>query len=209
MSRRIAWLTLVVLGVGCGGTSETNDTSGGGSSQGGTSDAGGNMNTGGSANTGGHVSAGGSANTAGSVNRGGSVSNGGSLNTGGIVSSGGSGSADPRCPAKMPTGMCDTADAGLSCQYDQFSNCLCYSAGLYSYCQLVDSMCTFATGSAGAAGAGGAGTGGAAHGGAANAGAAGSAGSVGAGGFQAKIAAPPQHEVCTCNAGAWTCNLGF
>jgi len=166
MSQYLGSLVLVLLGVGCSGTTDTGNGSGGGTSQGGAA-SGGN----------------GSAGKA----------------TGGSVSTGGSPTVDPRCPATRPSGTCDAQDAGLSCQYDQFTGCLCFdNPNMFAFCQHADVNCPN-VGSAGNGGAA-AGNGGAAAG---NGGAA--AGNGGVGGFSAKIAAPPPHQVCSCNAGSWSC----
>jgi hypothetical protein len=89
-------------------------------------------------------------------------------------------------------GMCKAADTGLNCQYDYFSQCLCYGTpvGSFGPCQKVDPTCVFDNGAAGAGG---------------SAGAAGAAGSAGAGGISAKIALPP-HLACSCSAMNWVCN---
>jgi hypothetical protein len=113
-----------------------------------------------------------------------------------------------------PSGTCDDQDAGLTCQYEEFNGCLCYpSAGFYGYCQQVDLSCPNVGGAGGTGGAAGSGgTGDAAGSGGADAagsGGADAAGTAGFGGFQAKIAAPPPRELCTCDAGAWTCTISY
>ena len=128
--------------------------------------------------------------------------------TGGSVSSGGGGSVDPRCPNRHPSGTCDADDAGLTCQYDQYTGCLCYSSsGIYGYCQQVDVNCQFmaSAGTGGSAGAEAGGSGGTAAGGETP----GGTDSGGVGGFQAKIAAPPPRELCTCDAGNWICSISY
>lgn len=170
MAKRIASLMVALLAAACSGTTGTSDPSGGGAASGGTSSGG--------------VASGGT-NSAGTNSTAGKSS-------GGSVSSGGSGSADERCPAKFPMGMCDAEEADLSCQYDRFTGCLCYAPpGVFAYCQQVDTMCTLATGNGGSAG-----TAGAAD-----------AGSAGIGGISTKIAIAPTPQVCTCSSGSWACTF--
>ena len=157
MSQYLGSLVIVLLGVACGGTTDTGNESGGGSSQGGTGHAG----------SGGNSAAGSTA--------------------GGSVGTAGGPTVDPRCPARLPSGTCGEQDAGLSCQYDQFTGCLCYgSPNIYTFCQQVDANCPNIGDAGGAATTGG-------------------ASMAGAGGIFAKIAAPPPHQVCTCTAGTWSC----
>jgi hypothetical protein len=206
MSKYLGSLVVVLSVVACGGATDTPFTSNGGTSAGGTSTGG---DSGGSSSSAGKAS-GGDIATAGSVSSGGSgvggsivaagsggVSSGGvssgGVNSGGISSGGvsGAGTVDPRCPAHRPMGMCKAADTGLNCQYDYFSQCLCYATpvGSFGPCQKVDPTCVFDNGAAGAGGSAGAGT----------------AGSAGAGGISAKIALPP-HLACSCSAMNWVCN---
>ncbi len=188
MSKYLGSLVLVLLGVACGGTTDTGDAAGGGTSQGGAN-AGGH-DSGGSVSSAGKASGGDSATggSGGSINVAGSIGNGGA--------SGGSGTVDPRCPAERPMGACMAADSGLACQYDNFTNCLCYSTapGTFTICQKVDPTCPSSGGAAGVAGAGG--------------GVANMAGAAGTGGVSAKIALPP-HLICSCTGSAWNCTYGI
>ena len=179
LSSSLAALAVVLFAVACSGSNETSSETGG-ASQGGSSHAG-NNGTSGKAT-------------------GGSVANGGSINAGGSVATGGT-TFDPSCPDTQPSGSCDAQDEGISCQYDEFTGCLCYSS-TYGYCQQVDPTCPSAGGTGGTGGTGGAG-------GAGGASDAGGAGAGGVGGFQAKIAAPPPRNMCSCADGAWGCNLIF
>jgi len=174
MSKYLGPLVVVMLVVACGGTTDTPGSSNGGTTAGGTN-AGGSNNSGGS-------SASGSAGKA----------TGGDIAVGG--GGGGGGTLDLRCPAHRPSGVCAGADTGLNCQYDYFSQCLCYTTapGTFSLCQKVDPTCTMSS-AGGAAGAGGI------------AEAGGAAGMAGIGGIAAKIALPPR-LACSCSAMSWVCN---
>jgi hypothetical protein len=102
---------------------------------------------------------------------------------GGTPPNGGTGSVDPRCPSKAPSGACGPELAGLVCQYEPGSNCLCYPTpiGVYLPCTKVDPTCTAAT-----------------------------PGEGGSGGFSTKIALPPDYK-CTCYpmSSSWTCGYGI
>lgn len=182
MSKYLGSLIVVVLAVACGGAADTGVESGGGSAQGG-SDAG--SDPGGSAGKGGgganHAGGNAGGSNAGGSNPGGSNAGGSSA---GGSSAGGSRSYDPRCPAHQPTGVCSAADAGLSCQYELGSGCLCYPqpAGVFGLCERVDPSCTYVP--PGAAGAG------------------------GVGGFSAKVALPPR-LLCGCSSEMWVCGQAF
>jgi hypothetical protein len=75
----------------------------------------------------------------------------------------------------------------LSCEYDQFTGCLCYS-GSYGFCERVDPECPNNGGAGGAPPA--------------------APAQGGSGGFSVKIALPPQ-QICSCANGSWTCNFGY
>jgi hypothetical protein len=165
MSQYLGCLVLVLVGVACGGTTDTGSESGGGNSQGGAGHAG----------SAGNSSAG--------------------KATGGSVGTGGSPTVDPRCPATHPRGVCTDQDPELSCEYDQFTGCLCYTnPNTYAFCQQVDDNCPNIGGAAGTGG---------------SVGASGAAGMAGLGGISAKIVAPPQPLVCTCTTATWSCVLSF
>jgi hypothetical protein len=181
----------VLLGVACGGTTDSGEETGGGSSQGGASGGHAGNGTAGKAK-------GGSVGTSGSVGTGGSSSgDGGAISFGGSVIIAGNGNlggfggstVNPNCPPRRPMGACTDEDAGAACQYDQFTGCLCYAPSAFAYCQKVDPTCT-AAGTAGAPAA------------------APPPADPGVGGFSTNIALPPQ-QVCRCAAGMWTCTFGF
>jgi hypothetical protein len=198
MSKYLGSLVVVVMGIACGGTTDTGDESGGGTSSGGKngggqssggSSKGGSVGTSGSVGTGGSVGTSGSVGTGGSIGIAGSIGVGGTLVTAGTGGVGGLGTVDPRCPAQRPTGACTPEEAGVSCQYDQYTGCLCYSnpAILYGLCNKVDPTCP----SGGAAAA-----------------PAPAPADGGIGGISAKIAVPP-HQICSCSGGSWLCTFGF
>jgi hypothetical protein len=98
---------------------------------------------------------------------------------------------------------------GLSCQYDQFSGCLCYTQppGIYAgFCQKVNPNCPNDV-PIGGTGAGGSGP----------LGGAGGASDGGIGGISAKIAFPggaagvpaPSRMTCSCSGGNWLCSFSF
>lgn len=211
MRRYLGPLVLMFLGIACGGTTDSGDQqNGGGSSSGGSSSAG--AHTGGSAGAASGGSAGQASGGSNSAGSGGSIIIGsGGISTGGGITVGGSGGSgggvvDARCPAQRPMGTCNADDAGLRCEYESFSVCLCYMStpGSYLPCQKVDPQCPNSSvggaGGAAAAGAGGAG-------GAAAAGAGGAA-AAGAGGISAKIAVAPR-EVCSCTTAGWVCGYAI
>jgi hypothetical protein len=198
MSKYLGSLVVVLTGIACGGTTDTGDQSGGGAPSGGQthggSASGGSVATAGKASAGdtnvGGNGIGGSSNVGGSVATGGSIGIAGSISVGGSINVGGTGGAgtfDPRCPAQRPTGACVASDTGLSCEYDAFTNCLCYMRppGNFALCQKVDPTCPAAGGAPAAPPP-----------------------SPGAGGISAKIALPPQ-QVCSCIAGMWSCGFGI
>jgi hypothetical protein len=198
MSKYLSSLTLVLMGIACGGTTDTGDESGGGTSSGGKtaggqsnggSNQGGSVGTSGSVGTGGSVGTSGSVGTGGSLGLAGSIGVGGTIATGGTANVGGFGSVDPRCPARRPTGVCTPEQSGFACQYDQYTGCLCYSnpAILYGLCNQVDPTC--ASGGAAATPPPAPAEG-------------------GAGGISTKIALPP-HQICSCSGGNWLCTFGF
>jgi hypothetical protein len=192
MRTYLGCLTVVVLSlVACGGTSDTSNQSGGGSSAGGAGSASAGHNNGAGASAGGaagNTSGGTSSAGTGAGGRdgtsgtgfGGTLGNGGSAGSSGSGGSGGR-AVDARCPAQRPMGACGADDAGLACQYDNVSGCLCYPsvAGTYTPCQKVDPTCPSTAAPAPADGAGGA---------------------------SGKIAPPPQ-QVCSCSASAWSCHF--
>ena len=189
-------LVVVLTLMACEGTSDTSSQTGAGSSAGGSgsSSAGGNGN--GGHDNGAGASAGGTAsNTSGSsssAGRGGRDDGTSGSSVGGTVvviggtasggtASGGTTSVDARCPAQRPMGTCDAADAGLSCQYDSFSGCLCYpyTTGTFPPCHKVDPTCTSPVAPAPA---------------------------EGGGGTSGKVAPPPV-QTCACSASTWTCHF--
>lgn len=197
MRQYLSSLVVVLLGVACGGTTDTGDQGVAGSSAGGTS-SGGNTGSAGT-NLGGSAAAG----TAGKASAG---SSSGGASTGGVgtagaggtiiiignggtagVGTGGSGVVDPKCPAHVPMGVCSADDVGIACQYDASSGCLCYPSapGSYTLCQKVDPTCVYMTPAAAPAPP-----------------------PEGTGGVTAKIALPPR-EVCTCVGSTWTCTFGI
>ena len=175
-------LVVVLSLVACGGTSDTSGQTSGGSSAGGTGGAGHDTVAGASAGgTAGNTSGGSSSAGTGGRRDGTSGTGVGGTFIDGGTGSGGARPVDARCPAKRPMGVCSADDAGLTCQYDNFSGCLCYPnmAGTLTPCQIVDPTCTNTdapTPAAGAAGASG------------------------------KIA-PPRLQICSCSASAWTCHF--
>jgi hypothetical protein len=175
MRQYLSSLVVVVLGVACGGTTDTGSEGDAGSASGGSSHAGTNQGGSASAGVAGKTSAGNSSggSSAGSV---GTAGTGGTLIIGiAGTGAGGTGTVNPKCPAHMPMGMCSADDAGIACQYEAGSGCLCYPSapGTFTPCQKVDPTCVFMA-------------------------------SAGAGGVSAKIALPP-HQVCSCVASAWSC----
>jgi hypothetical protein len=179
---------LVVLSlIACGGTSDTSSQTGGGSSAGGNGSAGHDNGAGASAgnNSAGSNSAGSSSAGSSSAGVGGRIDGTSGSGLGGAdvggTGSGGARTVDARCPAKRPMGACSADDAGLACQYDNFSGCLCYPnmIGTLTSCQQVDPTCSSTTAPTPAAGAGGA------------------AGKV----------APPPLQVCSCSASTWSCHF--
>lgn len=187
MSRFLSALVVVLTGIACGGTSTTSDESGGGTSSGGKSSAG--ESGGGSTGKAGSVGKGGSG---GSIGIAGSIGIGGTLHIGGsggvTAGAGGGGTVDPRCPAQRATGVCSADEAGVSCEYDAYTGCLCYSvpANGFALCTKVDPACP-------------------------NGGAAGAPpppADEGVGGFSVKIALPP-HQICSCTSGNWACAFGY
>jgi hypothetical protein len=116
---------------GSGGTAPVGGSSG--SANGGTGLGG--TNTGGST-TGGRAGEGAAGasmgGSAGVVTGGTSGAVGGSAGAGGM--------ADPRCPMRPPTGMCE--DEGLSCRYDLPRMCLCMTVVPPGYCGAIDPRCT-------------------------------------------------------------------
>lgn len=191
MRQYLSSLVVVLLGIACGGTTDTGagDNGSAGSATGGSDSAG--SNQGGSYNHGGSNSAGAAGKTsAGSSSGGSSAGNVGTAGYGGTLiiignggtGTGGTGVVNPKCPAHVPTGMCSAADAGTACQYDPSTNCLCYPSapGTYTFCQKVDPTCTYMA----------------------------PAPAEGAGGISAKIALPPR-EVCTCVGTTWSCTFGL
>jgi hypothetical protein len=191
---------VVLLGVACGGASESASQSGGGSSAGGTS---GNGHSSGGTSGNAH-SSGGTVGDAAGASNGGSNSGGvggynsnagGSLGlAGSLIIVGGSGvggsgvggaTVDERCPGHLPTAtLCTADDAGAICQYDVVTGCLCYTSpsGTFLPCQQVDPTCS-------------------------NSGVAGQS-SAGAGGSVAKIPLPPR-QLCSCSASSWMCSYGI
>ena len=193
MRTYLGCLSVVLSLVACGGTSDTNSQTGGGSSAGGAGSAAGG---GAGHNNGAGASAGGAAgNTSGGSSSagvggrdgtsgsgvGGTLGNSGSGGNGGSGGSGGRTTVDARCPAQRPMGACSADDAGLACQYDNFSGCLCYPnvAGTFTPCQKVDPTCPSTAAPAPADGAGGA---------------------------SGKVAPPPL-QVCSCAASTWSCHF--
>jgi hypothetical protein len=179
MSKYLGSGVLVLLAVACGGTTDIDDPSGGGSSAGGAG-------VGGKSNGGSAGKA-----TAGSVGMGGSIGTsgaGGSVVTAGSGGLGGGKSVDPRCPTRIPMGACK--DAMLSCEYEQFTGCLCYSEpGNFSgFCDKVDPYCPNGGGTGGAPPA--------------------APEAAGIGGITVKIALPPQ-QICACVNGNWSCSFGY
>lgn len=178
---------IVVLSlVACGGTSDTSNQTGGGSSTGGSGSAGQNNGAGASAGgAAGNTSGGSSSAGTGGRNEGMSGAGvGGTLGSSGSSGSSGSGGArtvDARCPAQRPTGACSADDAGLACQYDIFTGCLCFPsvAGTFTPCQKVDPTCPSTPAPAPADGAGGA---------------------------SGKVA-PPSQQICSCSASMWSCHF--
>jgi hypothetical protein len=200
MTKAFSSLSLVILAIACGGASEVGD----GTGDGGTS-SGGSSNQGGSSAG---KSAGGTHSTAGTSNVAGTIGVGGAIAMGG--SGVGGGTVDERCPIMQPSGACSMQSEGASCQYDQFSGCLCYTqpAGIYAgFCQKVNPNCPNdipmgGTGAGGSDPLGGTG---------------GTAGVGGIGGFSAKIAFPggaagvpaPSRMTCSCSGGNWLCSYTF
>jgi len=198
MRQYLSSLVVVLLGVACGGTTDTGDPSSAGTSAGGTSSAGNTGSAGthdggtASAGTAGKASAGSSSGGAGTggvgtAGAGGTIiiiGNGGTAAAG----TGGTGVVNPKCPAHVPMGMCGADDAGTACQYDPGSGCLCYpsASGSYTLCQKVDPTCVYMTPAAAAP----------------------APLPEGTGGITAKIALP-QREVCTCVNSAWSCTFGI
>ena len=209
MRRYLGPLVLMFLGIACGGTTDSGDQQNGGGS---SSSAG--AHTGGSAGAASGGSAGQASGGSNSAGSGGIIIGSGGISTGGGITVGGSGGSgggvvDARCPAQRPMGTCNADDAGLRCEYESFSVCLCYMStpGSYLPCQKVDPQCPNSSvgGAGGAAAAGAGGAGGA--GGAAAAGAGGAA-AAGAGGISAKIAVAPR-EVCSCTTAGWVCGYAI
>jgi hypothetical protein len=197
MRQYLSSLVVVLLGIACGGTTDTGDSGSAGSSSGGSGNGGNNHGGSSAAGSAGKSSAGSSSGGSGTGGRGGTA--GGTSGSGGfagtiiIVNAGSSsgGAGDPRCPDRLPMGTCSAEDAGAACQYEPGSGCLCYPSapGTFTFCQKVDPTCVYvAPGTAGAAAA--------------------PPPDPGAGGVSAKIALPP-HQVCICNAGTWTCTFGL
>jgi hypothetical protein len=206
MRQYVSSLVVVVLGIACGGTTDTGDEGGAGSASGGTGTAG--SHQGGSAAAGaagktsaGSNSGGSSAGSVGTAGAGGAVighagtSSGGissgGISTGGISTggTGGTGTVNPKCPAHAPMGACSADDANVSCQYEPGTGCLCYPSapGTYTPCQKVDPSCVYVAPTAAPAPA---------------------PPPSGTGGVTAKIALPP-HEVCSCVAQTWNCTYGI
>lgn len=196
MSKYLGSLIVVLLGVACGGTTDTGDQSGGGTAADGGTAAGGSSaghNSGGSSSGTAGKAAGGSVGTDGGMGTGGGIiGTSGSVGTGGSIDRAGAGGAggasggaaggptvDPRCPAHRPAGVCPADDTGVRCEYENYTNCLCYPTppGYYAPCQRVDQTCTATSPD------------------------------PGAGGISAKIAVPPK-EVCGCASGTWSCGFG-
>lgn len=175
------------MGVACGGSTGSDTPGGAGSSAGGSSSAG--SNHGGSATAGTTSSAGkasGGSSSGGSVNVAGAggavIGNAGSASAG----SGGTGVLNPDCPARAPMGVCTADDAGLKCEYDPNTGCLCYPSapGSYTPCQKVNPGCVY------------------------QAPAPAPAEDAAAGGVSGKIALPP-HQYCSCSGTNWTCTFGI
>jgi hypothetical protein len=178
-------LVVVVLAIACGGTSGTSTETGGGSSAGGDASAGSNGAGASAGGTAGKTS-GGSSNVAGVGGRT-EGSSGSSLGGSGVTAGNGNGGSgggvvDEHCPAMRPMGACTADDAGVACQYDSLSGCLCYpnAAGTLTPCQKVDPTCPAPAAAAAPA-------------------------DPGAGGGSNKIA-PPAQQVCSCAASTWTCH---
>jgi hypothetical protein len=181
MSKCLGSMVIVLLGIACGGTTDSGEPSGGGASTGGANGAG--TSSGGVAGkaTGG-MSLGGSISVSGATGWGGSISTAGSVGAGG-------GTVDPRCPARYPTGQCSAEAEGALCYYEQFAGCLCYSTpGISSFCTKVDPLCP--------------------NSGAGGAQAAPPPADAGSGGISTKIALPPR-QICSCVNGAWACSFGY
>jgi hypothetical protein len=181
MRQYLSSLVVIVLGVACGGTTDTGSEGDAGSASGGSSHAGTNQGGSSSAGAAGRASAGrgSGGSSAGSV---GTAGSGGTLIIGiAGTGTGGTGIVNPKCPAHKPMGMCSADDAGTACEYEPGSGCLCYptTPGSFTFCQKVDPNCVFMAPAA-----------------------------AGAGGVSAKIALPP-HEVCSCLASAWSCTFGI
>ena len=190
MRQYLSSLLVVLLGVACGGTTDSGDQGSAGSPAGGSGNGtqGGSSTAGSAGKSSAGTSSGGAAGTAtGSGGYAGTLIIVGNAGT----SAGGSGVVDPLCPAHQPIGACSADDANVSCQYDPSTGCLCYptAPGTYSICQRVDPTCSYqAPGSGGTGGTAAAGQ--------------------STGGISAKIALPPQQR-CHCWAGAWVCMYGI
>jgi len=142
MSRYLGALVFVVVAVACGGSTDIDDESGGGTSAGGSSQGGkasGGSSSGGASGkaTGGRISNGGRVE-GGAAGAGGTI-----IIVGGRPGTGGTGVVDPDCPATLPMGECSAADEGLACLYDNYTNCLCYTQppNVFYPCQRVDPTC--------------------------------------------------------------------
>jgi hypothetical protein len=178
MSKYLGSVVVVLLGVACGGTTDINDPSGGGATMGGAGSGG--KNGGGSAGK----------SSGGSIAMGGSLAVGGFGGVGGGVVVAGNGGVggkwvDSRCPERLPMGECRER---VTCQYDQFNGCLCYSGSSYGLCDQVDPYCPNGSSAGGAPPA--------------------APAQDGDGGFSTKIAVPPQ-QLCSCVNGTWSCSFGF
>jgi hypothetical protein len=152
MRQYLSSLFVVLLGVACGGTTDTGSEGNAGSSSGGNGNAGTNQGGRSSAGAAGKASAGSSSggSSAGSV---GTAGTGGTLIIIGGTGTGGTGIVNPKCPAHKPMGACSADDVGTACEYEPGSGCLCYPSapGTFMFCQKVDPNCVFMA----AAGAGG------------------------------------------------------
>ncbi len=130
----------------------------------------------------------GSAGKGAGLDIGGALAIGGSISlVGGFGGFGGIGTLDPRCPPLLPSGECE-GDVTLSCQYDDYTGCLCYSPPPnYVLCQLVDPTCPNDAGAGGATPP--------------------EAGTGGVGGFSTKVVLPPK-MTCRCTESMWACGFG-
>lgn len=175
-------------GLGQGGLNGTGGgaPSGGTLGAGGLASTGGLLGTGGAAQTGGRAGMGGAAQTGGTFGtggaayKGGTSSTGGTAQTGGALGTGGTVSVDPRCPPKTPTTVSCDAN-GLSCTYNYFSGCLCYTGAPYT-CTQVDPACVLAT----------------------TASPSNAIPNTSLGGAAGIVA--PLNRVCTCSGGTWVCS---